>query len=188
MRAPSLSACAAALCLCAAACARPEAPTRPLAARAAALSEARLSPMVAPDAVERPDRHLLVTLRMTPAVLTVLDARQVGFGVPVDRAPEPEPWRVLVEDGQGRTLYLAQLRAPSPVRGEFARPDGTIEVAHGPRWPVTLAVRLPPLRGAATLRLFGQASTLPPEDPRAQGVGPEAMVELGKVAFPQVDP
>jgi len=187
MQAPTYHALAAALLLCAA-CARPEAPERSLGTRSGALSEARLSPLTAPDAVDHPDRHLLVTLRLTPTELEVLDARLVNFRVPVDRAPDPEPWRVLVEDAQGRTLYLAQLRAPATVRGEFARADGTIEVGHGPKGPMTLAVRLPSLRGAATLRLFGPAATLPAGDSRAAGIKPETMVEMGKVAFPQVDP
>jgi hypothetical protein len=47
-----------------------------------------------------------------------------------------------------------------------------------------VAVRVPVLRGASTVRVFGLARTLGPDDPRAKGLAPEAMVELGKVAYP----
>lgn len=181
----SLAALVAALCL-GVACARTEAPERTLGTRAAMLQSARLTPVIEPSAQLRPEHHVLATLRLAATEATLLDAREVDFPLPRERAPEPEPWRVLVEDGDGRVLYLAQLKAPAPVRGELARPDGTFEETHAfvpATW--TIAVRVPVLRGAATLRVFGPASSLSPEDPRARGVSPDTWLELGKVTLPR---
>ncbi len=176
----------AALGLWAAGCARPETPSeRALGTHTSLLTATRLTPMVEGDAVDRADHHLLLTLKLGPTETTVLDSREVELPMPRERAPDPESWRVLVEDKSGRALYLAQLRAVQAPRGEFAGPDGKIEVAHGPRTSSpTVAVRLPVLRGASVVRVFGPAGSLGPDDPRAQGSRPEAMVELGKVAYP----
>jgi hypothetical protein len=185
MSAPPLSVRAAVVCLfLALGCARPEAPERGVRATAAMLSETRPAPFIAPGAVLRADRHLLVTLRLAGSALTVLDAREVDMPLPLDRAPGIEPWRVLVENASGAPLYLAQLPAPAGVRAEVARPDGTLERVQAPAREEVLAIRLPLLREASALSLHADPSSLRPEE----ATRPAGMVGMGKTALPPVGP
>lgn len=182
MSPPPLAAWAAVACLATVGCARPDTLER----STAMLSAARPAPLVAAGAVDRTDRHLLVTLRLTGAALEVLDAREVDMPLPLDRAPGDEPWRVLVEDTGGAALYVAQLPAAEVLRAEFARPDGAIERARTPPRDSVFALRMPLLRGAAALTLYGRSSSLRPEHPRRAEASPGGMVELGKAALPAV--
>ena len=140
----------------------------------ARLSQPRLEPLVAPQATGPNDRHLLLTLRLTEAELTVLDLREVALPLPLNRGRKEEPWRVQVEDRLGQLLYLAQLPAPAQLRGEFPRPDGTIEAVHPTSTEQFLSIRLPILPAAATVRLFG-----PPRDSTTL-----APMERGKASLP----
>jgi len=170
------------------ACARPELADPSLSSQTAAMiAESRLTPMVDSAALDRLTHHVLLTLKLSPAGLSVVDAREVDTPLQRPRAPSPEAWRVAVQDANGKLLYLAQLKPPAGVRAEFAREDGSIEAAHvSPSSESVLTVRVPVLRGAATVRIYGRADTLPADDARVQGARPEAMVELGKVAYPQL--
>ncbi|HLL53714.1 MAG TPA: hypothetical protein VK447_09225 [Myxococcaceae bacterium] len=174
-----------ALGLWASGCARPDAPERSLGTSSAMLTASRLTPLVETTAVERFNNHLLLTLRLGPDGTEVLDSREVDMPLPRERAPGEEAWRVLVEDKNGRPLFLAQQRAVQAPRAELESADGKIESARAPMTSrPTVAVRVPVLRGASVVRVFGLARTLGPDDPRAQGLGPDAMVELGRVAYP----
>jgi len=168
------------------ACARPERFDPPLSTQAAArLAELRLTPLLDGTAVSRPSHHVLLTLTQTPLGLSIRDAREVDSPLPRPRAPSPEAWRIAVQDGSGKLLYLAQLKPPAALRGEFALEDGGIEAAHiEPPAEHVLTIRVPVLRGADTLRLYARADTLPSSDPRTQGAPPDAMIELGQVAYP----
>lgn len=172
----------AAACLAMTGCARQETLER----STAMLSAPRSTPLLAAGAVDRTDRHLLVTLRLTDAALEVIDAREVAMPLPLDRAPGVEPWRVLVEDAAGAVLYVAQLPAAEVAGAEVASPDGTLQRVRTPPRDAVFALRTPLLRGAAALTLYAHSSSLRPEHPHRAEASAEGMVELGKAALPAV--
>ena len=157
------------LTLLGASCARRDEPTR------AALAQMVIEPEIAPGAVTSSDRHLLLTVRSTEEGLEVLDFRQVASPLPLNRGRREQPWRVAVDDSSGKTIYLAQLAAPVLLRGELAGPGGVIEAVHPTVGEQFLAIRLPALAGAATVRLFGPV----------QGSSPAALAERGHASLPE---
>lgn len=131
---------------------------------------------------------MLLTLQLTPGGLDVLSARTVELPLPRLRVPQPEPWRVDVEDASGKVLFSASLPAANALRGEFARAGGGIDGVHLRMDKAAFPVRLPVSPGAARLRVLGAASTLDPRDPRARGRTPDQIVELGSANYPRIAP
>ena len=126
----------------------------------------------------RAHEHLLITLELSPAKLTVLSARSVAEPLPERRGSRREPWRVDVEDAAGRVLFSAPVPAANVLRGELASERGAIHGVHLRSALASFAVRVPRRSGAARLRVHGRASMLASEDPRGRGRGPDQLHEI----------
>ncbi len=129
--------------------------------------------------------YLLVNVAITPATTEVREARRVPSPLPKERAPVQRPWRVDVEDAARVVLFSQPLPAANVLRGEFAGADGRMEAVHFRTHDAHFALRVPDLAGAATLRFWGAAASLAPDDLRSAGA-PDSMVELGHCPYPGV--
>jgi hypothetical protein len=124
-----------------------------------------------------PKRHLLMVVELEPAaqVARTLSSRSVDLPLPRRRAAlEPAPWRAEVLSKTGAVLYSAPLEDASAVRGEFVDEHGQLRGHVAQKRVAAVTLRLPWLADASEVRVVRVA---------ASGV-----TELGRVAYPQVQP
>jgi len=122
-------------------------------------------------------RHLLMVVELEPAahVARTLMSRSVELPLPRRRGPtRPAAWRVDVLSGAGALLFSAPVEEASTVRGEFPDASGQLRGVTAQKRVTAVTLRLPWLDGAAEVRLVS-----------ADANGER---ELGRVAYPQVQP
>lgn len=128
----------------------------------------------------------MLTLSLSPTESKVLDARRVAEPLPTLRGRSSGPWRVDLEDATGRVLHTVTVPAANEFRSELADADGGMASTHHVDLAAVFSVRLPILPGAAVIRCLAPAGTLAPEDPRGPARAPEALIEIGRLAWPVV--
>jgi hypothetical protein len=133
-------------------------------------ASAQNAPLDAPEA----ERHLLLTLKLTQAGLTVVDFREVAQRLPRARGHEDLPWRLQIDDASGHALSVAPIPQPPRLRGEVAGPDGELQPFQPSGGEQSFAVRLPVLPAAAHVRLLAPAP----------GASIESWVERAHAALP----
>lgn len=145
---------------------------------AAPVQKPAAGPVNAESPRAEPARHLLMVVELEPEahVARTLTSRPVEMPLPKRRGPARQgPWRVDVVSQKGEVLYTAALEDAATVRGEF-RDDktGELQGATAQKRVAAVTLRLPWLAGAAEVRVVNVST------------GTE--VELGRVAYPQVNP
>ncbi len=149
---------------------KPNADTAPVQKPAAGPSNAQ-------PARAEPVRHLLMVVELTPAthVARTLMSRSVDLPLPRRRGPvETAPWRVDVVGPSGAVLYSAPLADAASVRGEFPDAKGHLTGVTVQKPVAAVTLRLPWLDGASEVRVVK--------------VDEGGDVELGRVAYPKVEP
>ena len=139
-------------------------------------------PAAGPANVESPKaepaKHLVMIVELTPAAhaARTLMTRSVELPLPRRRGPaQQEPWRVDVLGSGGTVLYSAPLPDAGSVRAEFPDQNGQLKGVTAQKRVTAVTLRLPWLHGASEVRIVSVA----------QGGGDS---ELGRVAYPQVEP
>ena len=145
-------------------------------------------PAVASAGLSASAGHLLLVLELDQDTLRVVSARPLASDLPRFKVPPHESWRLELLDRDGKELWSAPVRAANQVRGEFADESGAITASHVTLSKTTFAAHVPALASGATVRLVGEAWTLPASDHRRDHLAPEAAVELGRAALPEVLP
>lgn len=123
-------------------------------------------------------RHVLMVVELELATRSakILRARPVDMPLPRKRGPVQKlPWQVDVLDAAGKVLFSAPLADAGTVRGEFPNAQGQLSGVTTQKQVAAVTLRLPFLADASTVRV----SKL--DD--AKGA-----IELGSVAYPQVNP
>ena len=124
--------------------------------------------------------HRSLHLRWTPAGLELVQQRAVAGPLQRRRAPPMGPWRVELLDASGAVLFSTRLAAPTVVRAEGLRGE-LPALVHLPR--ASFLVSVPEAPGAAAVRVWAQAWTLPGGAP-----GGEAWVLAGEAALAGAPP
>ena len=131
---------------------------------------------VEPTRPESP-RHLLMVLELEPQTRAArtLTARAVDLPLPRRRGPvQKAPWRVDVLGAQGAVLFSAPLEDTASVRAEFPDANGQLSGKTVQKRVAAVTLRLPVLDGATEVRVVS--------------AGVDGDSELGRVAYPKVQP
>ena len=124
-----------------------------------------------------PNRHLLMVVELSPATRAArtLTARSVDLPLPRKRGRrEPGPWRADVLSSAGQVLFSQPLADTSQVRGEFPDEHGQLRGVTAQKAVAAVTLRVPWLAGAREIRIVE--------------LGERGDTELGRVAYPQVQP
>jgi len=132
--------------------------------------------------------HLLLLVEVGAEGGRVLQARRVATALPRAAAPGRPGWRAEVVDLAGAVLHAVDLAPPDAVHGEFPGPDGALERVEVRRDTSVVALRLPLLPTAASVRLSAAPSALPAGDARRARAAAGAAVPLATVPYPQAAP
>lgn len=132
--------------------------------------------------------HLLLLVEVGAEGGRVLQARRVATALPRAAAPGRPGWRAEVVDPAGAVLHAVELTPPDAVHGEFPGPDGALERVEVRRDTSVVALRLPLLPTAASVRLSAAPAALPAGDARRARATAGAAVPLATVPYPQVAP
>lgn len=124
--------------------------------------------------------YLFVTLTWGDSGLAVTEWRRVEGELQRPRRPVEQAWRLELVDIEGRVAWTKQLVPANQVRGETEGDGGALKGVHVTRSEATLGVAVPAEAVHGTLRLMGEAWTLPEGDPRRAGHEPHSWVELGR--------
>lgn len=131
---------------------------------------------VEPTQPESP-RHLLMVMELEPQThaARTLTARSVELPLPRRRGPAQKgPWRVDVLSAQGAVLFSAPLPDAASMRAEFPDANGELSGKTVQKRVAAVTLRLPLLEGATDVRVVS--------------TGEQDDTELGRVAYPQVQP
>lgn len=138
-------------------------------------------PAAGPTNVEgaraEPARHLLMVIELEPGPHTArtLTARSVELPLPRRRGPaRVAPWRADVLAKDGAVLFSVPLDDAATVRAEFPDAQGKLSGVTLQKQKAAFSLRLPWLEGASEVRVVKVAEG--------------GDVELGRVAYPQVQP
>ena len=101
--------------------------------------------------VATPDKHLLVTLELSPAGLRILDQREVAAPLPTLRVPEPNAWHATFRDTHHDIIHEIDLPPADELRGEY---EGQHQIdPHHTRFATAVfSLRLPVAAGTLSLR------------------------------------
>ncbi len=127
--------------------------------------------------------YLFVTLTWGDSGLAVTEWRRVEGELPRQRRPVEQAWRLELVDVEGRVAWTKQLVPANQVRGEIEGDGGALKGVHVTQSEATLGVAVPAEAVHGTLRLMGEAWTLPEGDPRRAGREPYSWVELGRATI-----
>lgn len=144
---------------------------------AAPVQQPAAGPANAEQARAQPAKHLLMVVELEPAtrIARTLSARSVELPLPRRRGPKQKgPWRVDVLSPSGALLYSAPLEDAATVRGEFPDANGQLSGVTAQKRVAAVTLRLPWLDAASEVRVVS--------------VNDGADTELGRVAYPKVQP
>jgi hypothetical protein len=131
---------------------------------------------VEPVGPESP-RHLVMVMELEPQThaARTLTARAVDLPLPRRRGPAQRgPWRVDVLGAQGALLFSAPLEDAASVRAEFPDANGQLSGKIVQKRVAAVTLRLPVLDSATHVRVVS--------------TGEQGDTELGRVAYPKVQP